>query len=92
MRPIVFILCGTVAEAQQIASRGQLDNWRWLNNAVLIRGMTKPTVWRTPCWFYAKHWESATKIEIHNQLAITQAEMRTVDCLHGGRIPAGDTA
>jgi hypothetical protein len=92
MRPITFILCATRREAQEIAARGNLDNWRWLEDAQMIRGLDTPTVWRTPCWFDSEHWTSPAKIEIHNQLAITNAVVKTVDCPHGGRIPAADNA
>jgi hypothetical protein len=91
MRPIIFILCATHAEAQQIAAAHQLDNWRFLGDASIIRGFRQPKVWRTPCWSYG-HPSFEERHEIRMAIAATEAETKRIDCLHGGRIPAADNA
>ncbi len=86
MRPIIFILCATAVEAQQIAARHQLDNWRFLQHPGIIAGFQRPHVWRTPCWFDGRTLEERHNIRM--ALASTEAEVNKIDCLHG-RVTAG---
>lgn len=90
MRPITFILCATAAEAARLAADAKLDNWRWLGDEQPLRGMSAPTVWQTKCWFYGRTREA--RHEIRMQLAMTEAVIKRIDCLHGGRIVAAEPA
>lgn len=84
--PITFILCVTYAEAEQLAAAAKLDNWRYLNSTNMLRGFSKPIVWRTPCWYY-RHGENrrAHSIAMSEALKVCQAQIHRIGCLEHGR-------
>jgi hypothetical protein len=77
MRPIMFILCATLEEAQRIATRENWDNWRWVDTPDLLRGTIAPHVRKTPCWFYGRaHQVDA----MWKALRASEAVMVTIAC------------
>lgn len=78
----VYIVAPDYAEARELAARYELghNEWRWVHSHEDLRGLRCPQVIQSNCFGLRRIGDFPSRVDIYQQLDITQARVAIVPC------------